>query len=89
MPSLGELHDLLSEMEEEDNSDAIRYEKYMTVMTDVMMNRRYRAANENYIYRALQVLDADNKGYVTKDELVKALTTEGMVCFIFLDYYFG
>ena len=64
-------------MEEEDNSDAIRYEKYITVMTDVLMNRRYKPANENYIYRALQVLDTDNKGYITKDELVKALTTEG------------
>jgi Ca2+-binding EF-hand superfamily protein len=64
-------------MEEEDNNDVIRYEKYLTVMTDVMLNRRYRPANENSIYRALQLLDTENKGYITKDELINAVKSEG------------
>lgn len=64
-------------MEEEDNNEVIRYEKYITVMTDVMLNRRYKPANENYIYRALQVLDAENKGYISKDEILNAVKSEG------------
>lgn len=29
------------------------------------------------ITRAFQVLDSDNKGYLTKDELIKYMTSEG------------
>jgi Ca2+-binding EF-hand superfamily protein len=30
------------------------------------------------ITRAFQVLDGDNKGYLTKDELVRYMTSEGI-----------
>ena len=29
------------------------------------------------MYKALQVLDVDKKGYYTKDELIRLMTTEG------------
>jgi Ca2+-binding EF-hand superfamily protein len=29
------------------------------------------------LYKALQVLDVENKGYYTKDELVRLMTSEG------------
>ena len=38
---------------------------------------RYRPANENQIYKALQVLDVDKKGYYTKEDLVRMMTSEG------------
>ena len=38
---------------------------------------RFRPANENKIYKALQVLDAENKGYYTKEDLVRLMTSEG------------
>ncbi len=38
---------------------------------------RFKPANENKLYKALQVLDTENKGYYTKDELVKLMTSEG------------
>jgi hypothetical protein len=28
-------------MEDEDNSDVVRYEKFMSVMTDVLLNKRF------------------------------------------------
>ena len=31
------------------------------------------------MYKALQVLDTENKGYYTKDDLVKLMTSEGML----------
>jgi len=65
------------ETDGEDNSDMIRYDKFLTVMTDVLMNRKFRPANENQIYKALQVLDTDKKGYYTKDDLVRVMTSEG------------
>lgn len=38
---------------------------------------RYRPANENQIYKALQVLDVEKKGYYTKEDLVRMMTSEG------------
>ena len=79
VPTQAEIHDLITEMETDgdDSSDMIRFEKFLTVMTDVIMNRKYRPANENQIYKALQVLDTDKKGYYTKDDLVRVMTSEG------------
>ena len=77
VPTQGEMHDIISEMEEGDNSDAIKFEKFLAVMTEIMMNRKFRPANENQLYKALQVLDVDKKGYYTKDDLIKLMTTEG------------
>ena len=38
---------------------------------------RYRAAPEEQLLKAFQVLDADSKGYLTQDEITKAMTEEG------------
>jgi len=71
------MRDLITEMEESDSSDIVRYEKYISVMTDVLVNKKFRPINENRLYKALQVLDTENKGFYTKDELVHLMTTEG------------
>jgi len=77
VPTQGEIHDLITEMEDGDNGDVIRFEKFLAVMTDCLLNRKYRPANENQIYKALQVLDVDKKGYYTKEDLVRMMTSEG------------
>ena len=38
---------------------------------------RYKPTPEDQILRAFQVLDADNKGYLTQEELTKYMTEEG------------
>ena len=40
VPTQGEMHDIISEMEEGDNSDTIKFEKFLAVMTEIMMNRK-------------------------------------------------
>ena len=66
-------------MEDGDNGDVIRFEKFLAVMTDVLLNRKYRPANENQIYKALQVVDVDKNGYYTKEDLVRMMTSEGLL----------
>ena len=39
-PSEGELHDMLAEIEEEEPTGYIRYEKFAPMMTHVLMERR-------------------------------------------------
>jgi Ca2+-binding EF-hand superfamily protein len=41
VPTQGEMQDMLAEMEDSENPDMIRYEKYISVMTDILMNRKF------------------------------------------------
>eukprot|EP00062_Callorhinchus_milii_P013239 gi/632961133/ref/XP_007896588.1/ PREDICTED: EF-hand calcium-binding domain-containing protein 2 [Callorhinchus milii] len=76
-PSEGELHDLLAEVEEEEPTGYIRLDKFLPMMTKVLMERRYRPYPENVLLRAFEVLDTDNKGYLTQEGLTKFMTEEG------------
>ncbi|XP_031294358.1 dynein regulatory complex protein 8 isoform X2 [Camelus dromedarius] len=54
-PSEGELHDLIAEVEEEEPTGYIRYEKFLPVMTEVLLERRYRPIPEDILLRAFEV----------------------------------
>ena len=45
--------------------------------TPSVCGARYRASPEEQLLKAFQVLDADSKGYLTQEELTKAMTEEG------------
>lgn len=76
-PSEGELHDMLAEIEEEEPTGYIRYEKFAPMMTHVLMERRYKPAPEDMLLRAFEVLDTASKGFLSHDELKKYMTEEG------------
>ncbi|XP_043914063.1 dynein regulatory complex protein 8 [Protopterus annectens] len=76
-PSEGELHDMLAEVEEEEPTGYIRFEKFLPMMTKVLIDRKYRPIPEDVLLRAFEVLDQDKKGYLTKEELTKYMTEEG------------
>uniref|UniRef100_K7FCT8 EF-hand calcium binding domain 2 n=1 Tax=Pelodiscus sinensis TaxID=13735 RepID=K7FCT8_PELSI len=76
-PSESELHDLLAEVEEEEPTGYIRLEKFLPMMTKVLMERRYRPIPEDVLLRAFEVLDVNKCGHLTKEELVKYMTEEG------------
>ncbi|XP_036309473.1 dynein regulatory complex protein 8 isoform X1 [Pipistrellus kuhlii] len=76
-PNEGELHDLLAEVEEEEPTGYIRFEKFLPVMTNILLERRYRPIPEEVLLRAFEVLDPTKRGYLSKEELVKYMTEEG------------
>ncbi|XP_028611085.1 dynein regulatory complex protein 8 [Grammomys surdaster] len=76
-PTEGELHDFIAEVEEEEPTGYIRFEKFIPVMTRVLMERKYRPIAEDVLLRAFEVLDPAKRGFLTKDELVKYMTEEG------------
>ncbi|XP_032098091.1 dynein regulatory complex protein 8 isoform X5 [Sapajus apella] len=78
-PSEGELHDLIAELEEEEPTGYIRFEKFLPVMTEILLERRYRPIPEDVLLRAFEVLDTAKRGFLTKDELIKYMTEEGSV----------
>lgn len=77
-PTEGELHDILAEVEEEEPTGYIRFEKFEPVMLKTLLERRYKPAPEDQIMKAFEVLDQENKGYLTTEELTKYMTEEGM-----------
>ncbi|KAM5165382.1 dynein regulatory complex protein 8 [Mantella aurantiaca] len=76
-PTEGELHDMLAEVEEEEPTGFIRFEKFLPMMTKVLLERRYRPIAEDVLQRAFEVLDDKKKGFLTKEELIKYMTEEG------------
>ncbi|XP_073485265.1 dynein regulatory complex protein 8 [Aquarana catesbeiana] len=76
-PTEGELHDMLAEVEEEEPTGFIRFEKFLPMMTKVLLERRYRPIAEDVLQRAFEVLDEKKKGFLTKEELIKYMTEEG------------
>ncbi|XP_059841544.1 dynein regulatory complex protein 8 isoform X1 [Hypanus sabinus] len=76
-PSEEELHEIIAEVEEEEPTGFIQLDKFLPMMTKVLMERKYRPQPEDVILRAFQVLDKNNNGYLTQEELTKYLTQEG------------
>ncbi|XP_075845397.1 dynein regulatory complex protein 8 isoform X3 [Microtus pennsylvanicus] len=77
-PTEGELHDFIAEVEEEEPTGYIRYEKFLPVMTRVLLERKYRPIAEDVLLRAFEVLDPAKRGILTKEELIKYMTEEGL-----------
>nr|XP_054413439.1 dynein regulatory complex protein 8 isoform X2 [Pongo abelii] len=78
-PTEGELHDLIAEVEEEEPTGYIRFEKFLPVMTEILLERKYRPIPEDVLLRAFEVLDSAKRGFLTKDELIKYMTEEDRV----------
>ncbi|XP_063147508.1 dynein regulatory complex protein 8 [Candoia aspera] len=76
-PNEGDLHDMLAEVEEEEPTGFIHLEKFLPMMTRVLMERRYRPIPEDVLLRAFEVLDQNKSGHLTKDDLIKYMTEEG------------
>ncbi|KAM6432633.1 LOW QUALITY PROTEIN: dynein regulatory complex protein 8 [Rhynochetos jubatus] len=71
-----ELHELLAKVEEEEPT-YINLEKFLPVMTKVLLDRSTKPVPEDVLLHAFSALDENKCGYITKDELVKYLTEEG------------
>eukprot|EP00003_Mantamonas_plastica_P017621 TRINITY_DN2915_c0_g1_i1.p1 TRINITY_DN2915_c0_g1~~TRINITY_DN2915_c0_g1_i1.p1 ORF type:complete len:176 (-),score=74.45 TRINITY_DN2915_c0_g1_i1:926-1432(-) len=79
-PSETEIARIISECEDDESSGFIRYEKFEQVMLPIMMDDdEMKKDSEERILQAFKVLDEENKGYLTKEELTTLLTTQGEV----------
>ena len=48
------------------------------LMKSLLFLNRYKAAPEDQIMKAFEVLDQENKGYLTTEELTKFMSEEGI-----------
>ncbi|NXG15984.1 DRC8 protein, partial [Grallaria varia] len=74
-PSEAELNELLAKVEEEPTG-FIHLEKFLPVMTKVLLDKSYWPIPEDVLLHAFEALDKNKCGYITKEDLVKYLTEE-------------
>ncbi|NXK96041.1 DRC8 protein, partial [Formicarius rufipectus] len=80
-PSEVELNELIAKVnvgeEEEESTGFIHLEKFLPIMTKVLLDRRYYwPIPEDVLLHAFEALDENKCGYITKEDLVKYLTEE-------------
>ncbi|NP_001187690.1 dynein regulatory complex protein 8 [Ictalurus punctatus] len=76
-PTEAELHDIIAEIEEEEASGFIRFEKFLPVMTKILMDNKFRPIPEDLLLQAFEVLDEQKNGHLGPKDLTKYLTQEG------------
>lgn len=64
-------------MSDDSNPESIQLERFLKVMNVILKDRRYQSEPESKILRAFQVLDPQNKGYLTEEEFRNYLCKEG------------
>ncbi|XP_076834487.1 dynein regulatory complex protein 8-like isoform X1 [Brachyhypopomus gauderio] len=80
-PTEAELHDIIAEVEEEESTGYIRFEKFLPTMTKVLMEHKFRPIPDDMLLQAFEVLDQQKKGFLEPEELSKYLMQEGKIIF--------
>ncbi|NXY25857.1 DRC8 protein, partial [Atrichornis clamosus] len=75
-PSEAEVHELLAKVGVEEPGGFVHLEKFLPVMTEVLLDKSYQPIPEDVLLHAFEALDENKCGYITKEDLVKYLTEE-------------
>merc|ERR1719201_88152 len=73
-PTEKELHGMLAQMEEDEPTGFVKYEKFEPVVVKAMEDNEIPTDSQEDIIRAFRALDTDGKGYLTTEELRDLLT---------------
>merc|ERR1711939_225176 len=73
-PTEKELHGMLAQMEEDEPTGFVKYEKFEPVIVKAMEDNEIPTDSEEDIIRAFRALDTDGKGYLTTEELRELMT---------------
>merc|ERR1711998_395163 len=73
-PTEKELHGMLAQMEEDEPTGFVKYEKFEPVVVKAIEDNEIPTDSEEDIIRAFRALDTDGKGYLTTEELRDLLT---------------
>ncbi|XP_014681831.1 PREDICTED: EF-hand calcium-binding domain-containing protein 2-like isoform X2 [Priapulus caudatus] len=76
-PREGDLQDMLFEIEDEESTGYVRYDRFLPVMTRILQEDKFKPAPEEVLLKAFQVLDMDNKGYLSSEEFMQFIRVEG------------
>ncbi|CBY30457.1 unnamed protein product [Oikopleura dioica] len=77
VPTEAEVNELISETEDETASGFVRLDRLLPVLTQCILEKRYRPVPENILLKAFEALDTDKKGYLLPEEISNYLREEG------------
>ena len=71
------MNELISETEDETASGFVRLDRLLPVLTQCILEKRYRPEPENVLLKAFEALDTDKKGYLLPEEISNYMREEG------------
>ena len=78
-PSEAQIRDyIIEQLEGDEPSDFIKYEKFEPYMLQVLMTNEYEPNPAEHLLAAFRVLDPEGKGYIQVDVMEELLTTKGI-----------
>jgi len=75
-PTDEEVKEVVTQLEEE---GVIHFEKFLPVMADILTERKFPPCTEDELIKAFEVLDSEQKSFLTQDEMRKFLMEQGEV----------
>ncbi|XP_047106545.1 dynein regulatory complex protein 8 [Schistocerca piceifrons] len=76
-PTEAEIQEILVAVEDQETSGSVQLDKFLPVMKQIIQENRLQPASPEELLKAFLTLDPENKGYLTKDFLSKAMMEEG------------
>jgi len=76
-PTEIELRDMITEIEEEEPTGFINFDRFERMMSRILLENQYPRDSEEKLLRAFRTLDPENKGYVEAEKIRTLLTTHG------------
>ncbi|KAM3625330.1 uncharacterized protein V6R79_010475 [Siganus canaliculatus] len=75
-PTEADIRDVIAEVKDDDDQEFIHLDKFLPVMTKILLDDKFPPIPEDRLLRAFEVLDKDKKGFLQVEELT-ALMTQG------------
>ncbi|XP_068084848.1 dynein regulatory complex protein 8 [Anabrus simplex] len=76
-PTEAEIQEILAAVEDQETSGSVSLERFLPVMMLIIQENRLQPASPEKLLEAFLTLDPENKGYLSKDDISKAMMEEG------------
>lgn len=77
VPDENELNEIISATELEDSSGVVHLSKFLPHVQQILLENKMKPAAPEKLLKAFQILDPENRGYITRDSMTKILMEEG------------
>ncbi|CAD7087918.1 unnamed protein product [Hermetia illucens] len=77
VPTEDEINEIISATEFEDSNGTIHLSKFLPHVCQLLLERKMEPASPEKLLEAFHVLDPEEKGFLTKEELSTAMMEEG------------
>lgn len=77
VPDENELNEIISATELEDSSGVVHLSKFLPHVHQILLENKLKPAAPEKLLKAFQILDPENKGYISRDCMTKLLMEEG------------